>query len=119
MWVVAGNASGCSGATDVTSARMRTADIRLQASIPRFAIWRCYAVPQPGQPHLLTRASVGERSGAMIDCPRGIPFRLKLIDEAGMPAEADVEYRPVMPNPYALVFFRGSGPMVLSRSTAP
>jgi hypothetical protein len=60
------------------------------------------AVPQPGQPYLMARAKVGERSGAMIDCMRGIRFRLKLVDEAGQPAEGEVEFRPVMPNPYAV-----------------
>ena len=60
------------------------------------------AAPQPGQPYMMARAKVGERSGAMIDCLRGIPFRLKLVDEAGRPADGEVEFRPVMPNPYAV-----------------
>ncbi len=60
------------------------------------------AVPQPGQSYFMARAKVGERSGAMIDCLRGIPFRLKLVDEAGSPVVAEVKFHPVMPNPHAV-----------------
>ena len=60
------------------------------------------AVPKPGQPYFMAKASVGEKSGAMIDCLRGIPFRLKLVDEAGEPAEGEVESHPVTPNPHAV-----------------
>ena len=60
------------------------------------------AVPQPGQPHFMATASVGEKSGGMIDCLRGIPFRLTLVDEKGQPAEAEVESHPVTPNPHAV-----------------
>ena len=38
----------------------------------------------------------------MIDCRRGIPFRLRLTDEAGGPVDAEVEFHPVMPNPHAV-----------------
>ncbi len=115
MWVVAGNA--------IEVLRGNRCDFRSDAN-GRYTIsgidpstrdLEVYAIPQPGQPHLLTRASVGERSGAMLDCPRGIPFRLKLVDEAGMPAEADVEYRPVMPNPHALTLL----PWVWADGTFP
>jgi hypothetical protein len=60
------------------------------------------AVPQPGQPYFMAKASVGEKSGAMIDCLRGIPFRLKVVDEAGEPVEGEVESHPVTPNPHAV-----------------
>jgi hypothetical protein len=78
-----------------------------------------FALPQPGQPYFVTRAVVGEHSGAMIDCPRGIPFRLKLVDEAGMPIEASVEYRAIMPNPSFDKRFQGmwiDGTFPLSRA---
>jgi hypothetical protein len=77
------------------------------------------AVPPPGQPYLMAKAEVGERSGAMIDCPRGIRFRLKLVNEAGMPVEAKVEYWAVMPNPHLERLISGinyDGTLPLSRA---
>jgi hypothetical protein len=94
----------------------------------RYAIWgigpgvnnlQVMAIPQPGQPYFLTTASVGERSGAILDCARGIPFRLKLLDQDGMPTEGNVEYRAVMPNPHVESMFPGlhyDGTFPLSRA---
>ena len=57
------------------------------------------AVPKPGQPYFLARAVLTTRGEAVVDCPRGIPFRLTLRDEAGRPVEADVTYSAIAPNP--------------------
>jgi hypothetical protein len=40
-------------------------------------------------------------SPLVIECPRGIPFRLKVVDEQGRPVEARVTYDAVRPNPFA------------------
>lgn len=37
----------------------------------------------------------------LIECQRGIPFRLKLVDEQGQPVDAEVTYNDVVPNPHA------------------
>ncbi len=56
------------------------------------------AVPKPGQPYFLARATVNDAGEAVVDCRRGIPFRLMLRDEAGRPVEAEVTYSAVAPN---------------------
>lgn len=56
------------------------------------------AVPKPGQPHFLAKALVNDAGEAVVDCPRGIPFRLTLRDEAGHPVEAEVTYSVIQPN---------------------
>jgi hypothetical protein len=40
-------------------------------------------------------------SPAVIYCTRGIPFRLKLVDEKGEPVDAEVTYYDVTPNSFA------------------
>ncbi len=50
------------------------------------------AVPKPGQPNFLARGRLNDAGEAVVDCPRGIPFRLTLRDEAGHPVEAEVTY---------------------------
>ena len=67
------------------------------------------AVPPPGQPYLIAKAEAVGQSEAIIDCPRGIVFRLKLCDEAGVPVDAQVEYEPVMPNPHLEGLLQGAG----------
>ena len=42
----------------------------------------------------------------MIECQRGIPFRLKVVDEAGEPVDAEVEYHLVSPNPHFDAYLR-------------
>ena len=56
------------------------------------------AVPKPGQPYFLAKARVNDAGEAVVDCPRGIPFRLTLRDEAGRPVEAEVTYSAIAPN---------------------
>jgi RNA polymerase sigma factor (sigma-70 family) len=58
-----------------------------------------FAVPEPGRPYVMTKAAIAGRTELVIECPRGIPFQLRLADEAGRPVEAEVEYQPVSPNP--------------------
>ena len=57
------------------------------------------AIPHPGTPYLMTGATIEKGAEVVFECVRGIPFRLKLVDEAGKPVEGTVEYHPVTPNP--------------------
>ncbi len=58
------------------------------------------AVPKPGQPYFLAKARVNDAGEAVVDCPRGIPFRLMLRDDAGRPVEAEVTYSVIKPNKF-------------------
>ena len=57
------------------------------------------AVSQPGMPYLMGQTFVYEEP-AVIECVKGIPFRIKLADEKGLPVNGRVEYQPIIPNPY-------------------
>ena len=65
---------------------------------PSVARWEITAVPQPGVLYPITTAPVDEKSEVVIEPQRGIPFRLKLTDEQGQPAFAEVTYHVVVPN---------------------
>ncbi len=68
------------------------------------------AIPQPGVQYFRARGVCTRSPSAdddpsspvvvnvVIECVRGIRYRLKLVDEAGQPVEGTVEYRPVYPN---------------------
>jgi beta-lactamase regulating signal transducer with metallopeptidase domain len=56
------------------------------------------AFPQPGGKYFMAKGFIEHDASVVIDCTRGIPFRLKLVDEQGVPVEATVEYWPVSPN---------------------
>jgi len=58
------------------------------------------AIPQPGRPYLMPLTRVDANWEAVIECTRGIVFRLKVIDEEGRPVEAEVTYTDVQPNPH-------------------
>jgi hypothetical protein len=58
------------------------------------------AFPKPGQPYFLAMGQVNDAGEAVVDCPRGIPFRLTLRDEAGRPVEAEVTYSAIAPTPF-------------------
>jgi hypothetical protein len=58
------------------------------------------AFPRPGGQHILAEAFIKRGADVVIECARGIPFRLKLVDEQGKPATASVEYQYVNPNPH-------------------
>jgi protocatechuate 3,4-dioxygenase beta subunit len=68
------------------------------------------AVPKPGQPYFPARATINDAGEATVECPRGIPFRLRLRDGAGRPVEAEVSYAPMRPNS----FFRRVFPGIVS-----
>jgi hypothetical protein len=57
------------------------------------------AVPKPGQPYFLARGQVNDAGRVVVDCARGVPFRLTLRDEADRPVEAEVTYSAIKPNP--------------------
>lgn len=67
---------------------------------PYIETQRIIAVAPPGVPYQNAGIEVDGDSEAVIVCPRGIPFRLKLIDEQGRPVEAEVTYQAVWPNPH-------------------
>ncbi len=56
------------------------------------------AYSQPGDTYVTAQGFVRSDGSATIECVRGIPFRLKLVDERGAPVEATVEYWPISPN---------------------
>jgi serine/threonine protein kinase/WD40 repeat protein len=56
------------------------------------------AVSAPGLPFETAIADVKKGSETIIECQRGIPFRLKLLDDKGWPVEAEVTYRELQPN---------------------
>jgi hypothetical protein len=62
------------------------------------ASYKYYAFPMAGAQHVAGVGTVDRDARVVIDCPRGIPFRLKLVDEREMPVKADVKYAPVKPN---------------------
>lgn len=59
------------------------------------------AVAAPGLPYQTATVELEGDSEVLIECPRGIPYRLKLVDEQGRPVEAEVTYVDVEPNPHA------------------
>ena len=65
-----------------------------------------FAVPQPGQPYFAGQLRWA-KGRALVDCPRGIPCRLKVVDQAGKPIDAEVEYRAIFPNPIVERLFEG------------
>ncbi len=57
------------------------------------------AVSAPGLPYIMARAQISGDSNVVIECDRGIPFRLRVVDEDGEPVEgAEVTYAVVSPN---------------------
>ncbi|MDR3620991.1 MAG: sigma-70 family RNA polymerase sigma factor [Paludisphaera borealis] len=58
------------------------------------------AVPQPGQPYLRAHVLVEKASGVVIECARGVPYRLTVVDGDGKPVDGRVEAHAVKPNPY-------------------
>ncbi len=58
------------------------------------------AVPKPGQPFFLASALINDAGEAVVECTRGIPFRLTLRDQAGRPVDADVTYSAIAPNAF-------------------
>jgi hypothetical protein len=75
---------------------------------PQIAGMDILAVPSPGQPYVIAKAEAAGPSEAVIECPRGIPFRLYVVDDVGAPVDAEVEYEPVMPNAHLDGLLRGA-----------
>jgi RNA polymerase sigma factor (sigma-70 family) len=57
------------------------------------------AIPRPGTQYLTAKGVIERDADVVIECVRGIAFRLKLVDEQGKPVEGNVEYYPIEPNP--------------------
>jgi hypothetical protein len=56
------------------------------------------AVAAPGVPYQTASVEAKGHEEVLIECRRGIPFRLKLVDEQGQPVEAEVTYVDVQPS---------------------
>lgn len=52
----------------------------------------------PGMCYLTGQSRIDVVPDVVIECQKGIPFRLKVVDEAGAAIDGDVEYVPVAPN---------------------
>ena len=59
------------------------------------------AVSAPGMLYQSAAAIVKDDAPVVIECRRGIEYRLKLVDEADRPVQAEVTYYDVRPNPDA------------------
>jgi hypothetical protein len=58
------------------------------------------AFPPPGMPYHMAQGKIDDDGEVLIECVRGMPYRLKVVDERGEPVEADVTYQYVNPNPH-------------------
>ncbi|HJZ90560.1 MAG TPA: hypothetical protein VKE40_06775, partial [Gemmataceae bacterium] len=58
------------------------------------------AFSRPGGHYLVAEGVLEPGAEVVIECVRGIPFRLKVVDEQGKPIEANVEYQYISPNPH-------------------
>ena len=68
---------------------------------PRFNIL-VTAVSPPGGLYAAANSEVAGDEEIVIECPRGIPFRLRLTDEQGLPVEAEVTAQLITPHPLAI-----------------
>ncbi|HEX7378788.1 MAG TPA: carboxypeptidase-like regulatory domain-containing protein [Pirellulales bacterium] len=59
------------------------------------------AASAPGMDYQSASLFAAGDAPVLIECQRGIPFRLKLVDEQGQPVDAEVTYDDVVPNPHA------------------
>jgi RNA polymerase sigma factor (sigma-70 family) len=106
------------GGTATTSRMITGPDGRFTLTgFPKGRDYALIAVPQNGIPYFNTCVRVPDTAGldpisADIECVRGIPYRLKLIDkQTGMPVrKANVVYEPIYPNPHTREV-RGFGPI--------
>jgi hypothetical protein len=72
---------------------------------PEIKDQRIVAVAAPGLPYQTAWVDVDQKSDApiVIECSRGVPYHLKIVDEAGKPivdADPEVTYFEIQPNPY-------------------
>ncbi len=75
------------------------------------------ATPRPGQPYFWASSPINPLGETTVACPRGLPFRLTIRDEAGRPVEAEVTYSVVLPNAFRTREF-GNFNYIPSTSTA-
>jgi hypothetical protein len=85
-----------------TDARGRFAIAGFPLELTRHELW---AYPQPGSDHFMAMATIPIEGDVVIECPRGIPYRLRLVDETGAAVEAEVAYYSVFPNPIVYTMF--------------
>jgi beta-lactamase regulating signal transducer with metallopeptidase domain len=65
------------------------------------------AISPPGLPYQTAGALIKADSEVLIKCRRGIPFRLKVVDEQGKPVQAEASYTEVEPNPHVVSLIPG------------
>jgi hypothetical protein len=58
------------------------------------------AKPKPGQPYLPVATQFKGEGELLLECSKGIPYRLTIRDETGRPVEAEVVYSVIKPNPF-------------------
>ncbi|MBS0261064.1 MAG: carboxypeptidase regulatory-like domain-containing protein [Planctomycetes bacterium] len=58
------------------------------------------AIATPGLPYLSASTMADGNAEVVIESSRGIPFRLKLVDEQNRPVDAEVSYTDIQPNPH-------------------
>lgn len=58
------------------------------------------AIATPGLPYQSASVVVNDQTEAVIECERGIPFELKLVDQHNRPVDAEVSYTDIHPNPF-------------------
>ena len=67
------------------------------------------AIPRPGGQHFMANGTIERDADVVIECARGIAFRLKLSDEQGKAVAGTVEYYTIDPNPHAEELIRPDG----------
>ncbi|QDV24651.1 M56 family metallopeptidase [Aureliella helgolandensis] len=70
---------------------------------------RISAIPQPGVQFLRAGTVFEKDKDTVIETVQGIGYRLKVVDEDGLPIQATVEYRRVQPNSVGLELIRSVG----------
>ncbi len=96
MWVSPSYVPESRGDFPATDVKGRFTITGLSPEHKTLAIW---TGPPPGSRHFMAMGDVPDHGDVVIECPRGIPYRLSLVDEAGKPVEAVVNYYAVDPNP--------------------
>ena len=69
--------------------------------VPRYDLM-VMAVSPPGGLHLATVGTITGDEEVVIEAPRGIPFRLRLLDEQGLRVEAEVTAQLINPHPLGI-----------------
>ena len=70
---------------------------------PKFVMEKRYeinAYSPPGMNYRWGTIYAESQADLVIECRRGIPYQLKIVDEAGAPVDAEIESFPIMPNPF-------------------